>query len=144
MNAKLPAPLPREVIAKDLTAPKWNDPDNLDYGPGEDPIRSFELWYVERFGWVIPTLEISSGRHRYRPSSDTRRTYAIGVDGQSCRVGHGPHVKATVVVYVRKSRRAALQRLLDLYAQGLESANVTRDRISTRRMQGSMRRSWSW
>lgn len=77
--------LPDGMVVGDLKYPKkmYRDP----YGQSSDPFNGyFELWYTERFGWVIPTLGIG-GR------GPGRRTYAIIVDnGKVCCVGHGPHV----------------------------------------------------
>ena len=70
-----------------------------------------------------------------------RRTYAIAVsDGAQVRVGFGPHVKAHHSVYVTEATESWLQKFVDLRGKGSESANDTRDRISTRRLQTSMRR----
>lgn len=138
-------PLPPGILPSDLDYPKAKD--YLNPKPEEQTAYGycdhgqFELWYIDGWGWVIPTLMISSGKHRYRPSSDTRRTYAICVkDGKGCRVGHGPHVKKTVRVYIRVSRVEGLQTYIDLWKKGLEDANMTRDRISSRRMRSQQRR----
>lgn len=118
-------PLPAGILKSDLEYPKakdWQHP-TPDEQMAYDCCGQFELWYISSFGWVIPTLQISSGQHRYRPSSAPRRTYAICVkDGKGCRVGHGPHVKEIVTVYVRKSRVEALKVYIDLWAKGLEDA----------------------
>lgn len=136
-DTKEPA-LPTEILASDLAYPKYDNPDDkLDYTAGESG--RFEMWYTEAFGWCIPTLVIkNAGR------ADTRRTYAVTLAGNGCRIGHGPHVKKTVTVYVRKNRVAALQKFLDLLEQGKEMAGETRDRISSRRMNTSMRRRSLW
>ncbi len=105
----------------------------------------FQLW-LTTFGWVVPTLAISTSRRGGFPP----RTYAVKVsDGGVCRVGAGPHVKKIVTVYVRKSRRKVLQRFLDLREKGKAEAGEVRDRISSRRAEGALRRSrgersWYW
>jgi hypothetical protein len=140
--------LPTPVIESDLARPKdyklqatehWDAPHYTTYG---GPIQ-FELWYTERFGWCIPTLEIRglSARLRSR-GAQTRRTYGISIkDGQLVRMGIGPHVKATHTVYVKKSRLEALRPLLDLMVEGSGKAGDCRDRISTRRANTMLRRS---
>ena len=130
----LPAALPTGITAKDLTYPKWklNDTANR-------VVDQFELWYTERFGWCIPTLLIRRAGRFSSQSSD--RTYATTMDGDPIRMGLGPHVKAQVTVYVRESRKADLQRFLDLKTNGEATAGDIRDRISTRRAQTEMRRS---
>lgn len=65
------------------------------------------------------------------------------------RVGNGPHVLEKVRVYTRASRLEDLQQFLDLRHQGAIKANTTRDRISSRRAQGTQERSagnsmWRW
>ena len=129
--------LPAGITEKDTTYPK-GEPYTSDYDNA-----SFEMFYTERFGWVIPCLLISraSGR-QHRMGATTDRSYAIAVrDRAMVRVGLGPHVKRAVTVHVRKSREAALKPFIDLRTEGSSNANDTRDRISTRRMQTSMRRS---
>lgn len=146
--------LPEGIEPGDLVYPKmkWDDKTGkTSYNKGDSQLMyeeadggQFELWYIEGrdFGWVIPTLMINSGHHRNRPSSDTRRTYGIRLSDEGLvRVGHGPHVKKTVTVYVKEHRTEALKKFLDLYAKGLEKAGMTRDRISTRRANTQSRRS---
>jgi len=118
--------LPSNVIEHDLKRPAWETTRDWDM-PYE--ARQFELWAVTGFGWCIPTLDI--GRHR---GASTRRTYAVRVrDGQTVRIGAGPHVTRTVVVYLSPKTAARLQPFLDLRAKGQGDAGLTRDRISLRR-----------
>ena len=145
-------PLPTGIVVGDLDWP----PDHTDRPENYDD-SSFELWRTTSFGWVIPTLAISGGGLRAR--SAEKRTYAVCVGeaatdrrvrrGAQVRVGLGPHVVEKLVVYVRKSRLAALQSYLDLRRDGAVGANETRDRISSRRAQGVRERaagkySWRW
>lgn len=147
---KLPIPLPKGMIAKDLEYPKYDSRDQLAHDVRHN---RFEMYAVSfRNGsteWVIATLQISNGSRR-NPAASSARTYAVRVsNGALCRVGKGPHVKATIAVYVRKSRVAALASLLKLLDKGEEEAHQVRDRISSRRAQGQVmraegRRSWRW
>jgi hypothetical protein len=130
--------LPAGIVATDLKCPDWKSKDGLDPTvPYED--RHFEIWYTPGFGWCIPTLRIrGAGRTE---SSATARTYAVAIDSERvCRIGHGPHIKATHTVYVRKSRATALAKFIALKNTGAEDANTIRDRISSRRAQGTLRR----
>jgi len=137
----LKTPLPAGVLIGDLVKSYANGAWKLyaDY-----PNASFDMWYVESFGWVIPTLHIrnassrSSGTYR-----DVPRTYACKVsDGSVVRVGLGPHVLKQVTVHVKKSRLSVLQKYLDMRQQGAADANTIRDRISTRRARGALRRTF--
>lgn len=99
----------------------------------------FELWHVASFGWVIPTLTIRQvSRHDTRHQQ--RRSYAVTMDGKLVRVGFGPHVTHMLEIIGRKSRKAALQPFLKLRTDGEALAGTVRDRISTRRAQGTLRR----
>ncbi len=136
----LVAPLPSLVVLKDLERPTYDELYGKAKEAVEFPNGEFELYYVERFGWVIPTLHIRNASRRSF-NQNPARTYAVAVkDGSICRVGLGPHVKQTIRVFVRRSRLAALKPLLDLRSKGAEDANDVRDRISTRRAQGALRR----
>lgn len=120
--------LPTNVKSTDCTYPKWSKTNRV--------VDSFELWYTERFGWVIPTLTISKAKF-----GTARRTYAIAIkDGQICTVGNGPHVLAQTTVYVTPKRQKALQSFLDIRTKGQGNAGMIRDRISTRRANTSLRR----
>jgi hypothetical protein len=128
----LPAPLPEGIEPSDLVRPEYKENKNLGYDRSQ-----FELWYTERFGWVIPTLDISgAGRHA------TRRTYAISVRSPdtTCSVGHGPHVLATVTVYLRHKTETRLTKFIDLRQRGRGKAGEIRDVRSTRRANGILRR----
>lgn len=132
--------MPQGIEAFDLTYPEWNPkkPDELVREIGE--YGALELYDTTGFGWCIATL----GIRKARSAGKADRTYAIRVsDGQPVRIGLGPHVKRTVKVYVRQSRLEALKKYVDLYNKGSETAHEIRDRISTRRAQGALRRS-SW
>lgn len=131
---KAPA-LPKSIKASDLKHPKHYK----DLFQTEDYRDSFELWYSEGFGWCIPTLLIGRSRRAIQSYSGGERTYAVRVsDGGTVRIGNGPHIKSRVTVYLRKSRKAALQKFLDLMGKGAARAGQIRDRISTRRMRSSM------
>lgn len=139
--------LPKGILKTDLVRPRYDDKDGL---TGSWENSEFQLWLISGFGWVIPTLSIA--RHG-------QRTYAVAlaegndnrriVRGAQVRCGRGPHVLEQHVVYVRKSRAKVLEPFLELRKQGAIGANVTRDRISSRRAQGSLERaqghsSWKW
>jgi hypothetical protein len=141
---KSKTPLPDGIRETDLKYPSWKSKDKVardvgDYG-------SLTFYETAGFGWCLATLSIS----RARRSFTTDRTYAVRVsDGKTVRVGAGPHVTRTIQVYVRESRRKALQKYTDLHQQGSVSANTIRDRISSRRAEGAEmraegRRSWRW
>jgi hypothetical protein len=116
--------LPAGVLKADLQYRKWNPRKKY-----ESPV-SFELWFTERFGWVIPTLFIRGARR----ADQQRRTYGVAVNGgEVVTVGLGPHVLETLTVYVYNDRRKALQQYLDLKVSGEGKAGEIRDRISTRR-----------
>lgn len=149
--------LPKGILASDCKRPSYdakgaNAQVSFDYSkPTEAQTREFEIWYVERFGWVIPTLSISRARY----DGGTRRTYAVAIeekwDGSHAqvRVGRGPHVLRTETVYVRVGRKAALAPFLAIRDEGSADSNTIRDRISSRRAEGALRRargerSWRW
>jgi len=131
--------LPAGITADDLKSASWAQCQDVPYDQ-----RSFELWYTTGFGWCIPTLFIGKGQ---RGSPD--RTYAITLDNKPVRIGRGPHVLKTVIVYVRSKRLPALQKFLDLRQEGAAKAGTIRDRISSRRAQGQVERAagrshWRW
>lgn len=101
---------------------------------GSGRYADFELWMVTGMGWVIPTLDIGGARNGYE-----RRTYAVTLDGQIVRVGRGPHVTATVQVYVTKQNADELKKYTEIRDKGEVEAHKIRDRISTRRAQGAFR-----
>lgn len=142
--------LPKNIEKGDLKQAGWDDKDRLAYSD----VSQFELWLITDFGWVIPTLSIGS---------HGQRTYAVAVGeggtlpirpvrvkrGAQVRVGRGPHVLCQLTVHARKSTSKRLMEFFELRNQGAVDANVTRDRISSRRAQGSVmrsegRRSWRW
>jgi hypothetical protein len=132
--------LPAGILSTDLDYPKYDkhakDPDN------EYLYLDFELWKIQNFGWVIPTLDISNAR---RGTNYERRTYAIRLDNEGLvRVGKGPHVETTVQVYVTKKRVKELQKFIDLKKKGVAESQAARDTISTNRLQGSIRRRHLW
>lgn len=135
--------LPTGVIQKDLEYPKYNSKDRLMSDIGEYGTLTF--YETKRFGWCITTLGISRGK-----MGRAARSYAVRVsDGSPVRIGNGPHVTRVVKVYVRTSRVKALQKYVDLYNKGAEDASTIRDRISSRRAEGALRRargerSWYW
>lgn len=126
MNDKAIA-LPAGIKETDLTY-SWRSKDKL--------VDRFDMYYTERFGWVIPTLFIRKTRRADRAD----RTYATTLDGKQCTVGLGPHVLRQVSVYVTEKRSKALQPFLDLKQKGAVDSNSIRDRISTRRAQTVLRR----
>jgi hypothetical protein len=135
--------LPAGITEQDIVAPKWDDNDSVDYNHGESG--HLTLYKTERFGWVINTLFISRGK-RGQPD----RSYGLAIDGQNVvTCGNGPHVTETLTVYLRSSRIAALQPLIDMYIDGMKRANAIRDRRGSRIAQGQEmraqgRRSWNW
>lgn len=126
--------LPFDLEKSDLSYPK-------DYK--ERVIHTIELYEVERAGWVIATLGISSG-NKY-----AARTYSVDANGKVWRVGKGPHVKQTITAYVTEKSAKRLAELIRLHNSGAIEANTIRDRISSRRAQGQINRmkgmsSWRW
>lgn len=115
--------------------------------PWED--RAFELWFVRSFGWCIPTLLISHPGRRAAHGTPAR-TYAVRVsDGQTVRIGCGPHVTNITRIVVRPDRIDVLKKYIDLRRSGAADAGTVRDRISSRRAQGVIERangrsSWHW
>lgn len=147
-------PLPDGIVAYDLEYPKVkhttdgkvkNPNEQTDYKLGDGGRLTF--YETAGFGWCLATLNISSSR---RGNRTTDRTYAARVkDGASVRVGAGPHVTRTITVYIREGRKAALQKYIDMFTAGQVEANTIRDRISSRRAEGALRRgrgenSWYW
>lgn len=141
--------LPEGVLETDLNPPKYGTKGNSDLflrenGEKYGAVLSFELWYTERFGWCIPTLEIRKASSRSRiagTNSTDRRSYGISLRGEIVTIGLGPHIKRTCTVYVKASRQDKLQKFLDLRVKGLEQAGGIRDRISSRRADTIARRS---
>jgi hypothetical protein len=149
-NVQIKRTLPVPVIPDDLVRPGYDSKIKMvreEYGQTKYTQYGgqieFELWYTERFGWIIPTLQIAAVTARRAARGATlRRTYAIAIkDGALVRAGFGPHVLEHHTVYVKASRLDALTPLLDLAVKGEADAGDCRDRISTRRAQTAMRRS---
>lgn len=131
-----PTELPKGILVSDTKYPSYKSKDGL---VPYNETQEFELWWSERFGWCIPTLLIRNASRRSGPNT-TARTYAVTLAGDLVRIGHGPHVKRTVKVYIRKSRKAALAPFVEIMTKGAEGANEARDVRSTRMLRGSMRR----
>lgn len=132
--------LPHGITKTDIVAPS-NRHQASSNVPYDD--RTFQLWHVQSFGWVIPTLAIGTQRKA------AARTYAMTLTGYVVRVGNGPHVLETHTVYVTNARHEALKSFLELRKKGAGDAGAIRDRISSRRAQGQLmraegRRSWRW
>lgn len=155
-NAALDA-IPKAILPSDFEEPRYYPRSNVakfaatSYDTGEvekrtkknrhSSVASFEMWYVpgNGFGWVIPTLLIAKATGRR--AGRANRTYAVTMSGSTVRVGFGPHVECCVKVFVKNSRIKALAPYFALATKGEARANEIRDRISTRRAHGAMRRS---
>lgn len=140
--------LPTGVKQSDLTQAKWDTNERIKFadlqamGLESD---SLTFYLTEGFGWVLLTLHISKARR----AASTDRSYAITLDGKLCRVGKGPHVKKVLTVYLKSNNVERLSKLIELHKQGQGDAGVVRDRISSRRAEGQLRRqrgesSWRW
>lgn len=148
-KSKMPAPvvadLPPDVIEDDTKYVSLTIADH-DKVPADIRYSGLTFYKTAAFGWVVCTLPISSGRRQGLPD----RTYAIKVDGGAiCRVGRGPHVLKTVTVYVYQRNIGRLQKYVDLWLKGMAAAGSVRDRISSRRAEGQVKRaqglhSWRW
>lgn len=124
--------LPTGIKESDLKYPSWKSKHHV--------VHTLDMYFVTTFGWCIATLHIRNASRRKVTNTDAR-TYAVRVDTEQCvRVGLGPHVLKRVTVYVTEKRLPALQKYVDLQASGEVTANEIRDRISTRRAQGALRR----
>lgn len=128
--------LPPGILASDLKWPEYSEDNRL--------LQQLDMYFVPRFGWCIATLHIRNASRRqriYGAGNTDARTYATAVnDGQLVTVGLGPHVTDRVTVYVTTKRAEKLQKYLDLHSKGQAEAQETRDRISTRRAQTTLRR----
>jgi len=136
-NTNLPAGITQEDLAfpkfpKRVT-PKWRAENKL--------LDRLKMYKTERFGWVICSLHIRNAPpdRREMPA----RFYAISLEGEICRVGLGPHVTQSIIVYVTEGRKH-LHKFLELRDKGAASAGTIRDRISTRRANTILRRSDLW
>jgi hypothetical protein len=131
--------LPTGINERDTTYPKGTKDGYV----ADWDCRTFELFYTERFGWVIPCLLISriSRRQSHYGAQATDRSYAITINDQKLvSVGKGPHVKRSVTIHVRKSRAEALAKFLTLRTEGQAKAGAYRDTLSSRRMAGRVHR----
>jgi hypothetical protein len=131
--------LPFGLKQSDLSYPKR--PKTYDWRKPQphDLLHTLTLYETERFGWVVTTLHIRNAGSRSMRGAQPR-TYGVTASGQVVTVGLGPHVKSTMTVYVSRARAEALKTLVDLHERGLADAGSIRDRISSRRAQGAMRR----
>lgn len=102
----------------------------------------FLLYCIKDTGWVVCTLHISNPSRNQRNRGNTAaRFYSMGLkDGKVWRVGLGPHVLGERRVYLTEDNWERLQPLVDLYLKGMGDAGQIRDRISSRRAQGTLRR----
>lgn len=138
----LPAPLPAPLRESDTRYPSRGSKDRI--------FARVEVYCVSfaegGLGWCCPVLPIGM-RARFGPAA---RAYAFRLaDGKLCRVGNGPHVKATATLYLRESQRERLAPFLSARERAAEQAHQVRDRIGSRRVQGQAeraagRRSWNW
>lgn len=137
---------PLGITKADLEYPRWDVPEGqrLNYDVGTNG--TLWLYNCKEFGWCVATLHISKSKNRNYPD----RTYGVRLsDGQVVTMGGGPHVTERITVYVRKDRTEALSKLIERYDEGMGSANQIRNRIGSRRAQGSLMRSqgrtsWYW
>lgn len=144
MKTKTPEPdLPPGVLDSDLIgsrmSPGCRSVEFIRTLPQEVQYGGLRFMKTVRLGWIVCTLPIGKDR-----------TYGISVERKSvCRAGGGPHVLACVTVRLTEKNIKRLQSYLDLYKEGMIDAGSTRDRISSRRAEGQVRRargenSWQW
>jgi len=130
--------LPKGISKSDLKYPAYKESARVDVGDGYER-SSFEIWFTQGFGWVIPTLQIGGARGSY----NTRRSYGVTVeDGKLVSVGRGPHVLETHTVYLTKNNLSRVKPYTELYSKGMVQAGTYRDNLSTRR--ANSRRRWSF
>lgn len=139
------AELPPDIVASDTVPPQFNRKTLRSYSElqGKGLPATLLFYQTASLGWVLTTLHISNASSRQRARGiEAERYYAIGVsDSKVYTVGRGPHVKKEISVYIKPSNIDRLRKYLNLYAKGMEDANQIRDRISSRRAQGALRRS---
>lgn len=133
-------PLPMGIKESDFQYPKAEQV--LEYVP---------LYEVEfRSGqkiWCAGVLKIGS---RAAGLGYGDRTYAIRLPaGTLCRIGGGPHVKSTRTLYLSEKRAKELKEFVAALEKGRAEAGQVRDRVSSRRVEGQLRRmrgerSWRW
>ncbi len=141
--------MPPDVTEADLKHPTSDD--YIPYGKQQEYGlehcgTSLTFYRTPAFGWVLRTLEIS----RARKAGQTDRYYGITVnDGQSVRVGRGPHVTKEITIHFTTANIERLKPYVELWTRGMTMAGSIRDRISSRRAEGQERRangeqSWTW
>lgn len=134
--------LPEGVKASDLKPPHYEQA--LSWRQAEELALTGSCLYFYRtqsLGWVVLTLHISNPSRRQAPGT-AARFYATSLkDKKVYTVGRGPHVLEELTVYVSQDNLERLMPLIELHKQGLTDANQIRDRISSRRAQGALRRS---
>jgi hypothetical protein len=137
--------LPPDVKEADTKWPSYKE-NSKPWRVGENANLPYSLTFYKIKGrtsadWVICTLHISNPSRRQQGAVPAR-TYSIGIeDSKVYTVGRGPHVIAEVTVYLTADNIDRLRKYCDLYTQGMADASIIRDRISTRRAQGTLRRS---
>lgn len=132
--------LPPNVEVADT---KWTTGNGLSWERrkelGLTELYSLKFYDVKGLGWVLCTLHIGSGGKRAGNSSE--RTYGIGVaDEKIYTVGRGPHGLREVEVHLTADNIERLMPYVELWRKGMEEANTIRDRISSRRARGVLRR----
>lgn len=135
--------LPNHVQKSDTVAPKWDSKEGLPFSEaiavGLDDNR-LRFYRTAANGWILLVLRISNASKRQAPGTSDRY-YGIGVnDSKIYTVGRGPHVLEELTVHLTKSNVERLRPLIDLFIKGNTDANTIRDRISSRRAQGALRR----
>jgi len=131
------APLPAG-FTMDLTEREYGSSARKKYDKVPQDFHYVQLWYVERFGWCIPTLEISRRGARSRnyqwngTPAQNLRTYAVTMDGQTVRIGMGPHVKQVLMFHPTNESMKVLQKYYDLFIKGSIRAHEIRDSRSSR------------
>lgn len=154
------ADLPPNILESDTTYPEWSNRYTVGHleSLGLTSIHEWQgqMTFYQITGrtgtrWVLLSLHISNpSRGQRQRGVTTARSYGIGVDDKKIyTVGTGPHVKATVTVYLNASNVERLRPYVELWLKGLEDASAIRDRISSRRAQGQLHRAagksfWNW
>lgn len=133
--------LPEGVRESDLKQPHWEralpwrQSEELGLVGGR-----LEFYRTDKTGWLVLTLHISNPPRRHAAGTPAR-FYATAVKDKTVHtVGMGPHVLEQLTVYVTQDNLERLMPLIELHKQGLVDANTIRDRISSRRAQGQLRR----
>jgi hypothetical protein len=138
--------LPPDVVLQDLVYPSIDYKDRLKLQEKVGGYHNMQLQFYDTtgFGWVICTLPISKGRN-----GRDDRTYGVNLKGETVRVGNGPHVKSSLLVYLTPENLDRLMKYVELKVKGETRAGEIRDRISTRRARGQEyraagRTTWWW